>query len=119
MRVAVEDLLTSLGVARFTRTSPRKKIVLHERIARFAKANEAVAEILEAVKWIGNQGTHEDTLTVDNVLDGADMFAHALNRVFDAETKALERKVRAVNAKKRVGSPRGATVGSRGRRQKP
>ena len=70
LRLAIEQLLTELGVA--------EKRVLADRISEFRETREDVAETLEAVKWIGNQGAHEDTLSVTDVLDGASLLEHAL-----------------------------------------
>lgn len=51
LRTAVELLLTSLGVRKTT--TGRKRMTTHARIDALRLARPEVAEVLEAVKWIG------------------------------------------------------------------
>ncbi|HSR85739.1 MAG TPA: DUF4145 domain-containing protein, partial [Streptosporangiaceae bacterium] len=69
----------------------------------------AAADALEAVKWIGNQGSHEAGLTATDVLDGADLLSHALKMLYDRSEDELERRIRAVN--RRRGLPRSNKAG--------
>lgn len=50
-----------------------------------------VANALMAVKWIGNDGSHDGKLTVDDVLDGVDMLEHALNLLYGDQDDILRR----------------------------
>jgi uncharacterized protein DUF4145 len=50
----------------------RRRLSTHERITEFRKS-EGAADSLEAVKWIGNQGSHESALSATDVLDGAEL----------------------------------------------
>jgi len=63
---------------------------------------------LEAVKWIGNQGSHEAGLTAADVLDGADLLSHALKTLYDRSGDEMGRRIRAVN--RRRGLPRNYKV---------
>lgn len=73
LRQAVEALLTARKIKRFVIDSKgrRRRLNLHQRIELFKSVEPEVAEALLAMKWIGNDGTHEDTLDVPQVLLGA------------------------------------------------
>ncbi len=101
LRLAVEDLLTELKVPRYrTGKGRRTRVDLHARIQLLK--NGAVAETLMAVKWIGNQGTHEDTLTAQDVLDGANLLERALEQLYDPDREDLLKRVQRINRYKGV-----------------
>lgn len=54
--------------------------------------NQEASDALEAVKWIGNTGSHEANLSVSDVLDGVEMLGHALRSIFDDQAAALKKK---------------------------
>jgi hypothetical protein len=101
LRLGVEDLLTELGVVRFNH-KPRRRLSAGERLKRLEKTNKEVAQTLEAVKWIGNEGSHDDVLSVSEVLDGVDIMAHALELLYDKKRAELRRKVHEINANRGV-----------------
>lgn len=108
LRAAVEELLTVYGMPRFRVVNhKRKRLSTQERITEFKRDETTVGEALEAVKWIGNHGSHEDTLTVGDVLEGAEILAYALRIFYDRADEEIERKVKAVN--RRRGLPRKST----------
>jgi hypothetical protein len=55
--------------------------------------------VLMAVKFIGNAGSHESSLTINQVLEGAEMLGLALTLLYDPTQPDLMRRVRAVNRK--------------------
>ena len=57
------------------------------------------AEMLLAVKWIGNDGSHDADLTVDDVVEAAEMVEHVLKQIFD-ESKPLKTRAQAINRSK-------------------
>jgi hypothetical protein len=81
----------------------------HERIIEFALTKPDVARVLLAVKWIGNSGSHESGLSAQDVLEGAQMFSHALRLLYDPSQADLMRRVALVN-KRRGPAPRKATA---------
>lgn len=99
LRLTTEQILDHQGVPRSTRNAKGKDVALktHDRIELFRKNNPGVAEVLEAVKWIGNQGSHEDVLTQRDVLEGGRMLEHALRRLYDRSTDEIARRVQAIN----------------------
>ena len=104
LRLATEQILDQQGVPRYPDTTKGKDVPLktHNRIDLFRKDNPEVAAILEAVKWIGNQGSHEDVLTQRDVLEGASFLEHALKALYDTSADEIARRVRAINEANRL-----------------
>lgn len=105
LRQAIEEILNHKKVRR----TPVKKggkpyLTTHQRISLYRGTNKDVADTLEAVKWIGNSGSHESTLTIAGVLEGADILADALHKLYDPTPKKLQARVKLIN--KRRGLPR-------------
>ncbi|KQM58177.1 hypothetical protein ASE64_11590 [Agreia sp. Leaf210] len=103
LRQAVEDLLTAKRVRRTSikaTTGKRNRLNLHTRIREYAAKEPKIAEALEAVKWIGNSGSHDDKLTVAEVLVGAEILELALKSLYDKSDAQLLSKVRAINRTK-------------------
>ncbi|MFD7869954.1 DUF4145 domain-containing protein [Microbacterium sp. NPDC059771] len=102
LRQAVEELLTAKKVKRQVHSAKNKvvKLKTHQRIELYRGVNSEVADLLEAVKWIGNSGSHESSLTVADVLNGAGYLALALRRLYDTSDAELLAQVKAVNKKR-------------------
>lgn len=120
LRTTVELFLTSQGVSA---TRPKGGFrPVDERIVEWrdgAPSRLPIADLLVAVKWLGNAGTHEDShLTTTDVLDGARMLDEAFHRLFtgpDIDTYA--QAVNAVKGPFRASS--GATFSGRDGRAQP
>jgi uncharacterized protein DUF4145 len=97
LRFAIEALLTDRGIPRFPAKGTRARLTTHARIVKFKQHEAEAGAALEAVKWIGNSGSHEDALTVSDVLDGAEMLGYALRLVYNKSDKELQRLIRSVN----------------------
>jgi hypothetical protein len=105
LRVAIDEVLTAYGMPRFRNANGKRwPISTDRRIKEFGRYEDGIAETLEAVKWIGNQGSHETSISATDVLDGADLLSHALKQLYDDSDAQIRRQVRAVN--KRRGLPR-------------
>ncbi len=101
-RAALEAVLTSLGIKRFNLVNgKRRQINLHQRIQLLpAKFNE-LKDLLIAVKWLGNAGSHDGvTLTAGDVRTTYDLLEHALLEIFEAKGKKLKALAKRVNKKK-------------------
>ena len=98
LRYAVELLLTDRKVSRFTIDKDRKRVSIktHDRIVSFKKSQPEAGEALEAVKWIGNAGSHEGSLTVHDVLDASGVLDHALWLVYGKDSQTLQRHIKSV-----------------------
>lgn len=107
LRVAIDETLTANGVRRTEIVNhKRKRLSTHQRIQEFKKYDHQVGETLEAVKWIGNTGSHETDMTATQVLDGADMLIYALRLLYDTSDDEMQRKVRSINKRRGVPTKR-------------
>lgn len=60
-----------------------KSLTLHQRLLEFKKVDSDLAELLGAVKWLGNDGSHYGHgLTHDDLLKAYDVFLHAMSKWF-------------------------------------
>lgn len=97
VRQAVEYLMDEQNVSKAT---PPVFTPLHNRIKEFEKKDGKNAEILLAVKWLGNSGSHVGGLTRDDVFDAFDMVELVLNNLYDTTTADIMAKVKAINTQK-------------------
>lgn len=108
LRVAVEELLTAARVRRFSVNKGRRStLTAHARIELFTKKSpetKSPGEALMAVKWIGNEGSHQQRLSVAEVLEGAELLEHALRLLYDDSDVLRAKKIAAINRRK--GLPR-------------
>ena len=94
LRLAVELALDAMDIQR------TGGLNAHARIKLLHAKNAEAAKYLEAVKWIGNQATHEDSLTPSDVLEAARILHRALELLFDPRSGAIERRTQEIiNAK--------------------
>ena len=104
LRSAIEVLLDERKIHKTTLNSSGKRIrlTLHQRIASFRIKNIDAAVPLEAVKWLGNVGSHAtlDTLTIDELLDGFELFEHAIERVYVRRDEQLMKLANVINKKR-------------------
>lgn len=76
LRTAVELFLTSEGLQ--AETSNAKPIPLSARLKEYESAQPLLAKKLEAVKWLGDAGTHRLGVNVKSVNDGLQIISTAL-----------------------------------------
>ena len=102
LRSAVEALLDAKRI-RKTNAKTKRALSTHQRIELLKKLDPALADVLLAVKWIGNEGADNKDLSSTAVLVGADLLAYGLNRLYDRREKDLTTRARWIN--KRRGTP--------------
>jgi Domain of unknown function (DUF4145) len=97
IRKLVEVIMAEKGFTKGT---------LHQRIEAFGKSDPQTGKYLEAVKWIGNAGSHETELQKTDVLDAFEMLAEVLSALYPDVTgaAAVEKMADEINAKKNVRS---------------
>ena len=80
----------------------RVQLSLHGRIVQFRANNADAAHTLEAVKWLGNIGSHAnlDTLMIDDLLDGFELFEHAIERVYVRREEHLKKLASVISKQK-------------------
>lgn len=89
--------MDELGV---TKSLPGAYLSLHKRIKELETTDPVNAEILLAVKWLGNSGSHAGGLKRDDVLDAFDMVELVLVNLYDKTSADIMAKVKAINTHK-------------------
>ena len=69
---------------------------MHQRLDEYKKRDPEMADVLMAVKWIGNVGSHKDALSIDDVLLGAEILGLALHNLYDKRDAELLRSARRI-----------------------
>ncbi|MFM9947700.1 MAG: DUF4145 domain-containing protein [Saprospiraceae bacterium] len=103
IRIAIEVLLDELEVTK-TKTSKNhqtKKILLHERILEFKKISSEVGDLLTAIKWIGNAGSHYSEVTKEDVLDAYIILEHALDLIYTDKKDRILKITKEINENKK------------------
>ncbi|SCF10077.1 protein of unknown function [Micromonospora chokoriensis] len=107
IRTAVEELLTHQKVPRTTSSSgKRRRLTAHHRIDRFRAKNSEAANLLEAVKWIGNDASHEVALSPLEVIDGLELLEGALQLIYNDKTQRLTNLAKRINLRKTSVKPK-------------
>ncbi len=94
LRYAVEEVLHDQGVPKVGSA--------HSRIQHFASTNQAMANALMAVKYIGNEGSHQDVLSTSDVIDDAEILEHVVVALYGTGHAKIEAKIQAVNDAKGI-----------------
>ena len=108
LRRAVEALVDAQGISSVVqnRKGFPRQVSLHERIGLLAANTPLAAEALEAVKWVGNEGSHAvSIMSATECVNAAEFLAFALKVLYDTTEADLLAKVRSVNAAKRRPKP--------------
>ena len=112
VRSAVEELLNRQGIRKTYKDKKGKtqRNTAHKRIELLGGKGQSkyrnAADLLMAVKWIGNDGSHGDALTVPDVLDGVELMSEALDLIYETRALDLQRKAALINKAKGLRKPR-------------
>lgn len=103
VRKAIEAILTDKKIKRFTVNKKDKKVSvnLHNRILEFEKSKPDIAKKLLAIKWLGNEGSHTDRMTKNDVLDAYEFLEEVIDDLYVGYKKLLEKKVLRINKSKK------------------
>ncbi|ABE74902.1 conserved hypothetical protein [Psychrobacter cryohalolentis K5] len=104
-RSALELILNHFKIPKTTINNKNKrvKINLHNRIDKLAKQNSELKELLLAIKWIGNEGSHpEKRLTKNDVIDLYEILEHVLSELFENKSKTILAKAKKINKAKGI-----------------
>lgn len=100
LRTSLEALMTEHGVptSETTRKGKTRRLSLHERIARFRNDQPDVSDLLEAVKWVGNDATHEggQPITSTDALDMAEFVQVALDMIYVPDNSLILERARRI-----------------------
>jgi Domain of unknown function (DUF4145) len=105
VRVAIEELLTDMKVKRYdVQGGKRRFISLHQRIGMMPAKYKEIKDIILAIKWLGNAGSHGDNsaaaVSMDDVLDSYEFTEHILQEIYTSKSKKLAALAKKVNKKK-------------------
>jgi len=85
VRIALECLMDHLGVQKRQKDNGGRltNLTLHKRIEIFQRGNPTIGLQLMAIKWVGNTGSHESQIALDDLLDAFEILEHALSELID------------------------------------
>jgi hypothetical protein len=105
VRIAIEELLTDLKVRKTTLVRGKRRLItLHQRIDLLPTKHANLKDLILAIKWLGNAGSHgnsgNDAITMDDVMDSYELTEHILHEIYAPKTKKLAALAKKVNKKK-------------------
>ncbi|MDD5300905.1 MAG: DUF4145 domain-containing protein [Gallionella sp.] len=80
IRQGVESILDELGVPRVEQGKSR--LSLYDRIRKFSEINKECAELLDAIRFLGNEGSHAGKVNRADVVAAFEVVDHVLDEVF-------------------------------------
>ncbi len=90
IRTAVEVVLTHKKVRKIEiKNNKKKHLTLHKRIQLFKISHPSAAEKLEAIKWIGNEGSHSNKTSKEDLIDAYDILSSLLHQLYETETERI------------------------------
>jgi len=105
IRTSIEVLLDELDVEKEDNsTDETKKIKLHHRIEQYKKRNIFIGELMLSIKWIGNYGSHQDSISRSDLLDAYEMIQAILDNLYDNHEKKMMEKAKEINENKKPAS---------------
>jgi len=102
LRIALENLLTHLKVTRQeTKKGKTLLLSLHRRIDLVPDKYKDLKDMLLAVKWLGNAGSHaKREVTGDDVMDAYEIMDVVLREIFENKAKKAKALAKKINKKK-------------------
>jgi hypothetical protein len=103
LRSALEVLLGEMEVASVDANG--KFLSLARRINLLPEASRKIIEPANAIRWLGNDGTHEGGFRVrkSDVLDGYRIFEHILIELYPEKRASVDALVARINEAKGLG----------------
>lgn len=101
-RAGIEAILTDLSIARSRIQNGKRRIIsLHQRIESLPNKYAEQKQMLLAVKWLGNAGSHNGVeLGVGDLRSAYDLLESVLAEIYDKKTAKLKAVAKKVNKKK-------------------
>jgi len=103
IRRSVETLMSEFKIAKtvLNKRGKRQPSDLHARIEKFKAKNAECAELLLAIKWLGNAGSHGGKeLKKSDLVDAYEIYEKVLNILYDSKAKSIVQKAKAINKRK-------------------
>lgn len=106
VRVVVEHILTDQGVKKSTinKKGKRQRLDTHARIVNYKTVNLDMADKMLAIKFIGNDGSHEgEGLERKDLLPQFELLESILNELYGDSSKRLKKLAKQIIKKKGIG----------------
>ena len=101
LRTAVEELLTAIGVKRYTNKGGKKHLIsLHARIGLLPAKYSQLQGLLLAIKWLGNAASHATQISMDDAMDAYELMEFAMQEMYSEKSKKILALAAMVNKKK-------------------
>lgn len=93
IRTSIELIMNHFKITKTHKgtNGKRTRLTLHKRIQKFKLKNDEVGKLLEAIKWIGNSGSHVGNLESIDVLETYQLLELSLKKLFDNEEANLKK----------------------------
>lgn len=104
IRVTIEMILDDIKAPRYRMIKKKKKrqpLILHERIENYKKTNKTVSELMLAIKFIGNEGSHKGTLEVNDILDAYEILFQIVEIIYAKQKEKTLQLARHINTHKK------------------
>jgi hypothetical protein len=111
-RKAVEVIMDKLKVRKTTVVTDKlgkrhyKNVALHLRIDMYRKKHPELGEQLEALKWLGNVGSHSDKIDQEDVFDACDILENFIQEHFEKRGNLIRKMAKSINKAKKPRSHR-------------
>jgi hypothetical protein len=89
LRKSVELIMGRMKIPKMTAASKSKPITLHQRIDIFRKSDKDLADRLEAIKWLGNFGSHSAKAKQKQFFDACDLLEDFVQTHFEKRGKRI------------------------------
>lgn len=97
-RQAVESILTHQDIP--LRGGPKNsRLSLDDRLKLFRKQDGTAADLLLAVKWIGNEGSHASVVSATEVLTAAQLLERSLTHLYEERDDLVAKAARVNQAR--------------------
>jgi hypothetical protein len=103
IRVVVELIMDDMKIPKtYLSGNKRRGYILHKRIELFKVEKPEQADLLMAIKWIGNSGSHtSDSLTKDDILDSYEILEHVTTKLYETDSKRIAKLTKTINKRKK------------------
>ena len=99
VRQCVEEILSDAGVE--SQNSEGEFVSLGTRINSYRDLNPENADRADALRWIGNFGSHRETLTKDDLFDAYDILEVLLEDLYVGHQRSVRQLVEQINESRR------------------
>lgn len=106
IRTSLEAVLTDLKIPKSTigKNKKRQLLSLHSRISKLPTKYDNLKEILFALKWLGNSGSHTDSnkVSMSDAIDAYEFLDYLLSEVYEEKSEKIKKKAKKINKTKGI-----------------